>query len=198
MIATFTILLYCLQLIYNVYTFFFFIDIVPALPEGWPEFKNKLWRRRSCELVKSTSSCVRKAVSHLHLLQNLLETYYKPACSDRANISRESKFKSRSETIVTGGSISRDEDESRLRSATLDDVESLEGYTSRGNKLRWLLSSDSVGDYTKEDELDRMLESSASGAVLEVCLYLHFQLQSSVIHAVLYAGGNVRVWEQKS
>lgn len=116
---------------------------------------------------------MRKAVSHLHFLQNLLETYYKPTSSEekyRENLSRESKLKSRSETTATARSFSRGEDESRLRSAMFDDAESIEGYSSRGNKLRWLLSSDSLGDYSKEDDLDRMLESSASGAVLEVCL----------------------------
>ena len=52
-------------------------DIVPSLPEGWPQFKSRLWRRRSCELVKSSSSCVRKAVSHLHQLQDLVDLFYK-------------------------------------------------------------------------------------------------------------------------
>ena len=57
--------------------FHFCSDEVPALFEGWPNFKNRPWRRRSCELVKSSSSCVRKAVSHLHLLQDVLDTFYK-------------------------------------------------------------------------------------------------------------------------
>lgn len=51
-------------------------DIVPSLPEGWPQFRNRSWRRKSCELVKSTSSCVRKAVSHLHKLQDLIDAFY--------------------------------------------------------------------------------------------------------------------------
>lgn len=51
--------------------------MVPSLPEGWPQLSNRLWRRRSCELVKSTSSCVRKAVSHLHQLQDLVDLFYK-------------------------------------------------------------------------------------------------------------------------
>ena len=59
-----------------------FSDLVPSLPEGWPQFKNRLWRRRSCELVKSTSSCVRKAVSHLHQLQDLIDLCYKSEHSD--------------------------------------------------------------------------------------------------------------------
>ena len=53
-----------------------FPDIVPSLPEGWPQFRNRLWRRRSCDLVKSTSSCVRKAVSHLYQLQDLIDSFY--------------------------------------------------------------------------------------------------------------------------
>jgi hypothetical protein len=146
------------------------LDIVPTLPEGWPDFKNKLWRRRSCELVKSTSTCVRKAVSHLHLLQNLLETYYKPSSSEkysRNDFSRESKLVSRSATADSTQTFSRAETESHLKS-TSHENESSAGYSSHRNKLQWLLSSDSLGEYNKEDDLGRILESSASGAVLEV------------------------------
>lgn len=59
-----------------IYGLLHFPDIVPSLPEGWPQFRNRPWRRRSCELIKSTSSCVRKAISHLYQLQDLIDSFY--------------------------------------------------------------------------------------------------------------------------
>ena len=59
------------------YFLFLFLDLVLSLPDGWPQFKNRPWRRRSCELVQSTSSCVRKAVAHLHQLQDLVDLLHK-------------------------------------------------------------------------------------------------------------------------
>lgn len=79
-----------------------FPDIVPSLPEGWPRFKNRLWRRRSCELVKSTSSCVRKAVSHLHQLQDLVDLCYKTESFDE-----DEKFSKHRSSGISGDGASQ-------------------------------------------------------------------------------------------
>ena len=77
--------------------FCLFPDIVPSLPEGWPQFRNRSWRRRSCELVKSTSSCVRKAVSHLHQLQDLIDSFYFTGPPDE-----EERFSKQRSSVVSG------------------------------------------------------------------------------------------------
>ena len=79
-----------------------FPDIVPSLPEGWPQFKNRLWRRRSCELVKSTSSCVRKAVSHLHQLQDLVDLCYKTE-----NFDEDERFSKHRSSGISGDGASK-------------------------------------------------------------------------------------------
>ena len=72
------------------------LDTVIALPEGWPQFQNRPWRRRSCELVKSTSSCIRKAVSHLHQLQDLLDTFQKGDVPD------DGRFRKQRSSVTSG------------------------------------------------------------------------------------------------
>ncbi|XP_060070324.1 coiled-coil domain-containing protein 178-like [Ylistrum balloti] len=51
-------------------------DKVFPLPENWPKIR-KLLRRKSCELVQTTSPCVKKAVSHLELIQNIIEEWFR-------------------------------------------------------------------------------------------------------------------------
>ncbi|XP_033736853.1 coiled-coil domain-containing protein 178-like [Pecten maximus] len=51
-------------------------DKVYPLPENWPKIQ-KLLRRKSCELVHTTSPCVKKAVSHLELIQNIIEEWFR-------------------------------------------------------------------------------------------------------------------------
>ncbi|XP_050402301.1 coiled-coil domain-containing protein 178 [Patella vulgata] len=45
------------------------------LPENWPQIP-QLDGRRSCELTNSTLPCVNKAVSHLQLLQNIINDWF--------------------------------------------------------------------------------------------------------------------------
>ncbi|XP_053395665.1 coiled-coil domain-containing protein 178-like [Mercenaria mercenaria] len=49
-------------------------DKLYPLPENWPKLP-QIFRRRSCELTTTTSPCVNKAVSHLELLQNVIEDW---------------------------------------------------------------------------------------------------------------------------
>lgn len=51
-------------------------DKVYPLPENWPKIQ-QLLRRKSCELVLTTSPCVKKAVSHLELIQNIIEEWFR-------------------------------------------------------------------------------------------------------------------------
>lgn len=51
-------------------------DKVYPLPENWPKVQ-QLLRRKSCELVQTTSPCVKKAVSHLELIQNIIEEWFR-------------------------------------------------------------------------------------------------------------------------
>lgn len=51
-------------------------DKVYPLPENWPKIP-QIFRRKSCELTKATSPCVKKAVSHLELIQNIIEEWFK-------------------------------------------------------------------------------------------------------------------------
>lgn len=51
-------------------------DKIYPLPENWPKLP-QIFRRRSCELTKASSPCVNKAVSHLELLQNVIEDWFK-------------------------------------------------------------------------------------------------------------------------
>lgn len=50
------------------------LDKIYPLPENWPKLP-QIFRRRSCELTTTTSPCVNKAVSHLELLQNVIEEW---------------------------------------------------------------------------------------------------------------------------
>ncbi|XP_071153749.1 coiled-coil domain-containing protein 178-like isoform X4 [Mytilus edulis] len=51
-------------------------DKVYPLPEDWPKIP-QIFRRKSCELTKATSPCVKKAVSHLELIQNIIEEWFR-------------------------------------------------------------------------------------------------------------------------
>ncbi|KAJ7387735.1 hypothetical protein OS493_001078 [Desmophyllum pertusum] len=139
-------------------------DIVPSLPEGWPQFRNRSWRRRSCELVKSTSSCVRKAVSHLHQLQDLIDLFCTTGLPDeeerfskqRSSVASDLEFKDKEELLESQGFPA--EDSTHVSSAS-----------SHGRRIRWLLSSASLGNIEEETaSVEPRLESSASGATLEV------------------------------
>ncbi|XP_020616099.1 coiled-coil domain-containing protein 178-like [Orbicella faveolata] len=138
-------------------------DIVPSLPEGWPQFRNRSWRRRSCELVKSTSSCVRKAVSHLYQLQDLIDSFYMTEfleeeerfSKQRSSMTSDLEFKDKEEVVESQGVP---EDSSHMSSAS-----------SHGRRIRWLLSSASLGNIEEEGvSFEPRLESSASGATLEI------------------------------
>ncbi|KAK3584816.1 hypothetical protein CHS0354_006233 [Potamilus streckersoni] len=51
-------------------------DMVYPLPDNWPKIP-QLFRRRSCELTKVTSPCINKAISHLELLQIVIDDWTK-------------------------------------------------------------------------------------------------------------------------
>ncbi|KAL3868233.1 hypothetical protein ACJMK2_041064 [Sinanodonta woodiana] len=51
-------------------------DMVYPLPDNWPKIP-QLFRRRSCELTKVTSPCISKAISHLELLQIVIDDWTK-------------------------------------------------------------------------------------------------------------------------
>ncbi|XP_041357079.1 coiled-coil domain-containing protein 178-like [Gigantopelta aegis] len=53
-------------------------DTICALPDNWPKIP-EIARRRSCELIKSSTPCVKKAVSHLELIQNVIDDSFKKA-----------------------------------------------------------------------------------------------------------------------
>lgn len=137
-------------------------DLFLSLPEGWPQFKNKTWRRRSCELVKSTSSCVRKAVSHLHQLQDLVDLFYKVENVDEDERFSKQRSCGRSDLEVKGI-----EEASSLAEESMH----FASASSHGRRIHWLLSSASLGNVDEDTELsiaEPRLESSASGATLEV------------------------------
>ncbi|RMX48295.1 hypothetical protein pdam_00014726 [Pocillopora damicornis] len=138
-------------------------DIVPSLPEGWPQFRNRSWRRRSCELVKSTSSCVRKAVSHLHKLQDLIDAFYMTDLPD------EKGKNGRQRSSVVLDLDAKDKEELLESQGPLEDSTHLSSASSHGRRIRWLLSSASLGNIEEEmTSVEPRLESSASGATLEV------------------------------
>lgn len=138
-------------------------DIVPSLPEGWPQFRNRSWRRRSCELVKSTSSCVRKAVSHLHKLQDLIDAFYMTDLPDE----KGKNGKQRSSVVLDLDA--KDKEELSESQGPLEDSTHLSSASSHGRRIRWLLSSASLGNIEEEmTSVEPRLESSASGATLEV------------------------------
>ncbi|XP_046357907.2 coiled-coil domain-containing protein 178-like [Haliotis rufescens] len=70
-------------------------DKVYPLPSNWPKIP-QLARRRSCELTRSTEPCVKKAVSHLELVQNIIDEWFKKAEEDV-----KSRTSSRRESIVS-------------------------------------------------------------------------------------------------
>jgi hypothetical protein len=72
--------------------FVFVVDKVYPLPENWPKIP-QIFRRKSCELTKATSPCVKKAVSHLELIQNIIEEWFKE---------REEEMKSRPCSVKPG------------------------------------------------------------------------------------------------
>lgn len=65
---------------------FFFSDKVFELPENWPKLPS-IFRRKSCELTTASSPCVNKVISHLELLQDVVEDWFKD--KSVAKISRE-------------------------------------------------------------------------------------------------------------
>ena len=79
---------------------FFFSDKVYPLPQNWPRIP-QIFRRKSCELTKNSSPCVNKAVSHLELIQGIIEEWFKEKeeeCKDqsvpiRPGISSQIPFK---------------------------------------------------------------------------------------------------------
>ena len=161
-----------LQLNENVFVILiYYSDVVPALPEGWPAFRNRLWRRRSCELVKSTSSCVRKAVSHLHHLQNLLDSSCMRYQSSPTEKPSRNEFLQEKSSMTSDGtlSLSRTNTDSPLKDGSYQ-KETPVSCSGNHHRLRWLLSSASLGEFNQEqdDAMERRLESSASGAILEV------------------------------
>lgn len=137
-------------------------DIVPCLPEGWPQFKSRLWRRRSCELVKSSSSCVRKAVSHLHQLQDLVDLFYKTEHFDEDERLSKQRF-----SAVSEGKSTRQVEQILESQGVTEESSQLSSASSHGRRIRWLLSSASLGNIEEEADSVRV-ESSASGATLEV------------------------------
>ncbi|XP_060608579.1 coiled-coil domain-containing protein 178-like [Ruditapes philippinarum] len=66
-------------------------DKLYPLPENWPKLP-QIFRRRSCELTTTTAPCVNKAVSHLELLQNVIEDWSQE---------KEEEIKSRQATART-------------------------------------------------------------------------------------------------
>ena len=70
----------------------FVTDTVCALRPNWPKIP-EISRRRSCELIKSSTPCVRKAVSHLELIQNVIDDWFRTSeggSATRGTSSRES------------------------------------------------------------------------------------------------------------
>ncbi|XP_062617732.1 coiled-coil domain-containing protein 178-like [Saccostrea cucullata] len=51
-------------------------DKVYPLPQDWPKIP-QIFRRKSCELTNNTTPCVNKAVSHLELIQGIIEEWFK-------------------------------------------------------------------------------------------------------------------------
>ncbi|XP_046576697.1 coiled-coil domain-containing protein 178-like [Haliotis rubra] len=70
-------------------------DKVYPLPSNWPKIP-QLARRRSCELTGSTEPCVKKAVSHLELVQNIIDEWFK-----KSEEEVKSKLSSRRDSIVS-------------------------------------------------------------------------------------------------
>ena len=66
----------------------FFLDIVPNLPANWPRIA-QLLERHSWNFSTAVSPSVNKAVSHLELLQTIIEEWFKEA--ESAASSRSSK-----------------------------------------------------------------------------------------------------------
>ncbi|KAK2574373.1 Coiled-coil domain-containing protein 178 [Acropora cervicornis] len=140
-------------------------NLVLSLPDGWPQFKNRPWRRRSCELVQSTSSCVRKAVAHLHQLQDLVDLLHKT--DNFEGEGRSSKRRSSSISDIKDKGL--DDDSSQTVPA--EESTQFSSASSHGRRIHWLLSSASLGNIDEDTELsigEPRLESSASGATLEV------------------------------
>ncbi|GFS13551.1 coiled-coil domain-containing protein 178-like isoform X2 [Elysia marginata] len=57
------------------------IDKVYPLPENWPKIP-QIFRPRSCELTQCRTPCVKKAISHIELIQNIIDEWFKRATQD--------------------------------------------------------------------------------------------------------------------
>ncbi|XP_005098448.1 coiled-coil domain-containing protein 178 [Aplysia californica] len=57
-------------------------DKVYPLPENWPKISLLKLRPRSCELSLSRMPCVKKAVSHIELIQNIIDEWFKRLTED--------------------------------------------------------------------------------------------------------------------
>lgn len=138
-------------------------DIVPSLPEGWPQFRNRPWRRRSCELIKSTSSCVRKAISHLYQLQDFIDSFYMPGFPEE-----EERFSKQRSSLASDLEL-KDKEEVVESQGVPEDSSHMSSASSHGRRIRWLLSSASLGNIEEEGvSYEPRVESSASGAMLKV------------------------------
>lgn len=88
-------------------------DKVPSLPNSWPKLP-EIFRRRSCEMTQSTASCVNKAVSHLELLQSVVEEWSREKETERRSrqsttqeVRKDVRFsESRASTSMSKGSHS--------------------------------------------------------------------------------------------
>lgn len=52
------------------------------MPENWPKIKQLKDRPKSCELSNSRTPCVKKAVSHIELIQNIIDEWFKRASEE--------------------------------------------------------------------------------------------------------------------
>ncbi|RUS92112.1 hypothetical protein EGW08_000136 [Elysia chlorotica] len=57
------------------------IDKIYPLPENWPKIP-QIHRPRSCELSHCRTPCVKKAISHIELIQNIIDEWFKRATQD--------------------------------------------------------------------------------------------------------------------
>ncbi|XP_064605202.1 coiled-coil domain-containing protein 178-like [Liolophura sinensis] len=120
-------------------------DTLGPLPANWPRVP-ALQRRRSCELSNIMYPCVNKAVSHLELVQSIIEEWFRRGEEDSA--SRQSSRMSSRQTSCSGGSPSRQ----TLKFGT--DESTVEEFAASRRKSQTLsASSRSSGDSDSKTDL---------------------------------------------
>ncbi|KAK7100124.1 coiled-coil domain-containing protein 178-like [Littorina saxatilis] len=155
-------------------------DEVYPLPENWPRIK-QLSRPMSCALSKSRMPCVRKAVSHMELIQNIIEEWFKRTVEE---------IKSRSSTrCSTASAMAIPKKQLRFRDPSVSShsrsaISSMSKVSSRGSSATLSVhglgvdSPESAQEAEEQDDEELDVPYLGAGDVIDEVITLLARLET--------------------